>query len=87
MACGRGPQAVRGDAGQDWFNLAEIPWFNSGLFDAADCLPLGSTELRLARILDPLRAARTSSRRPGLPSTAIDSPGFESGESILSIGR
>jgi hypothetical protein len=57
----------------DGFDLAEIPWFNSGLFDAADCLPLGSTELRLARILDPLRAARTSSGRPGLPSTAIDS--------------
>jgi|GEM_PF-1977688 len=48
MACGPRPQAVRGDAGQDWFNLAEIPWFNSGLFDAADCLPLEPADLELA---------------------------------------
>jgi len=24
--------------GSDGFDLAEIPWFDSGLFDAADCL-------------------------------------------------
>jgi hypothetical protein len=85
----RKPFAAMRDS--DGFDLAEIPWFNSGLFEAADCLPLGATELRLARILarilGPLRAVRTSSRRPGLPSTSIDSPGFESEESILSIDR
>ncbi|MDG4594096.1 MAG: class I SAM-dependent DNA methyltransferase [Candidatus Contendobacter sp.] len=31
-----------------WFGLIEIPWFNGGLFDDADCLPLESEDLELA---------------------------------------
>ena len=34
--------------GGGWFGLTEIPWFNGGLFDDADCLPLESEELELA---------------------------------------
>ncbi|HRZ22474.1 MAG TPA: class I SAM-dependent DNA methyltransferase, partial [Candidatus Contendobacter sp.] len=34
--------------GGGWFGLTEIPWFNGGLFDDADCLPLESEDLELA---------------------------------------
>ncbi len=34
--------------GGGWFGLIEIPWFNGGLFDDADCLPLESEDLELA---------------------------------------
>ncbi len=34
--------------GGGWFGLTEIAWFNGGLFDHAECLPLESAELELA---------------------------------------